>query len=49
MPGAEVWIDGEMKGTVNSTIQNVPVGEHIVEVRARGLCAADGERDGRRR
>jgi hypothetical protein len=38
IPGAEVWIDGEMKGTVNSTIQNVPVGEHIVEVRARGYA-----------
>ena len=38
MPGAEVWIDGEMKGTVNSTIQDVPVGEHIVEVRARGYA-----------
>ena len=39
VPGAEVWIDGEMKGTVNSTIQGVPVGEHIVEVRARGYAA----------
>jgi hypothetical protein len=39
MPGAEVWIDGEMKGTVNSTIQGVPVGEHIIEVRARGYAA----------
>jgi PEGA domain-containing protein len=38
VPGAEVWIDGEMKGTANSTIQNVPVGEHIVEVRARGFA-----------
>jgi PEGA domain len=34
--GAQVLIDGEEKGTVNSTIQNVPVGQHIVEVRARG-------------
>jgi len=38
IPGAEVWIDGEMKGTVNSTISAVPVGEHIVEVRARGYA-----------
>ncbi|HEX9103782.1 MAG TPA: PEGA domain-containing protein, partial [Polyangia bacterium] len=38
VPGAEVFIDGEMKGTVNSTIQGVPVGEHIVEVRARGYA-----------
>ena len=38
IPGAEVWIDGEMKGTVNSTIANMPVGEHIVEVRARGYA-----------
>ena len=38
VPGAEVWIDGEMKGTANSTIQSVPVGEHIVEVRARGYA-----------
>lgn len=38
VPGAEVYIDGEMKGTVNSTIQNVPVGEHIIEVRARGYA-----------
>lgn len=38
IPGAEVWIDGEMKGTVNSTISGVPVGEHIVEVRARGYA-----------
>jgi hypothetical protein len=38
IPGAEVWIDGEMKGTVNSTIQGVPVGQHIVEVRGRGYA-----------
>ncbi len=38
IPGAEVWIDGEMKGTVNSTIQGIPVGEHIVEVHARGYA-----------
>jgi len=38
IPGAEVWIDGEMKGTVNSTISGVPVGDHIVEVRARGYA-----------
>ena len=38
VPGAEVFIDGEMKGTVNSTIQGVPVGEHIVEVRSRGFA-----------
>jgi hypothetical protein len=36
--GAEVWIDGEQKGTVNTTIQNVPIGEHIVEVRARNFA-----------
>lgn len=34
--GAEVFVDGEMKGTVNTTIQGVPVGEHIIEVRSRG-------------
>ena len=39
IPGAEVWIDGEMKGTVNSTIQGVPVGEHIIEVRSKGYAA----------
>jgi hypothetical protein len=33
-----VFIDGEMKGTVNTSIQNVPVGEHIVEVRSRGYA-----------
>ena len=38
IPGAEVWIDGEMKGTVNSTISGVPVGEHVVEVRSRGYA-----------
>ena len=38
-PGAEVFVDGEMKGTVNSAIQGVPVGEHIVEVRAKGYAA----------
>ncbi len=38
IPGAEVWIDGEMKGTVNSTIQGVAVGEHIVEVRSHGYA-----------
>ncbi|MDB4969096.1 MAG: hypothetical protein JWN44_4785 [Myxococcales bacterium] len=36
--GAEVYVDGEVKGTVNSSIQNVPVGQHIVEVRARGFA-----------
>jgi hypothetical protein len=39
IPGAEVYIDGENKGTVNSTIRDVPVGEHIVEVRARGYAS----------
>jgi hypothetical protein len=37
--GAEVYIDGEAKGTVNSSIQNVPVGQHIIEVRARGFAS----------
>ena len=38
IPGAEVWVDGEMKGTVNSTISGVPVGEHVVEVRSQGYA-----------
>ena len=38
IPGAEVFIDGEMKGTVNSTIANVPVGQHVVEVRSAGYA-----------
>jgi hypothetical protein len=38
VPGAEVWVDGEMKGTVNSSISNIPAGDHIVEVRARGYA-----------
>jgi hypothetical protein len=38
VPGAEVFIDGEMKGTVNSTIPNVPVGQHVVEVRSSGYA-----------
>lgn len=38
IPGAEVWVDGEMKGTVNSTIANLPVGQHVVEVRSRGYA-----------
>lgn len=38
VPGAEVYIDGEMKGTVNSTIANIPVGQHVVEVRSPGYA-----------
>jgi PEGA domain-containing protein len=36
-PDARVFIDGEEKGAVNSTINGVAVGRHIVEVRARGF------------
>jgi hypothetical protein len=42
-PGAEVWIDGEMKGTANQEIQGVRTGQHIVEVRAKGFQPASFE------
>ncbi len=37
-PGAEVWIDGQLAGNVNSSIPNVPAGQHIVEVHAKGFA-----------
>jgi hypothetical protein len=42
-PGAEVFLDGEDKGPANATIQNVAVGQHIVELRAQGFQAASQE------
>jgi PEGA domain len=37
-PGAEVYIDGEMKGVVNTEIPGIRPGQHIVEVRAKGFA-----------
>ncbi|HZS42050.1 MAG TPA: PEGA domain-containing protein, partial [Polyangia bacterium] len=37
-PGGEVYVDGEMKGTVNTEITGVRPGQHIVEVRARNFA-----------
>jgi hypothetical protein len=42
-PGAEVFLDGEDKGPANATIQNVVVGQHIVELRAQGFAPQSQE------
>jgi hypothetical protein len=41
--GAEVYIDGELKGTVNTEITGVRPGQHIVEVRQKGSAPASLE------
>jgi PEGA domain len=36
-PGAEVFVDGERKGVVNSDISGLTPGQHLVEVRAQNF------------
>jgi hypothetical protein len=38
-PGAEVVVDGEPKGAVNTEIAGIKPGQHIVEVRAKGFAS----------
>jgi hypothetical protein len=38
--GADVFIDGEMKGKTPLTLEAVPSGDHLVEVRSKGYVSA---------
>jgi hypothetical protein len=38
--GADVFIDGEMKGKTPVTLETVPAGDHLAEVRAKGYAPA---------
>ncbi len=42
-PGAEVLVDGELKGPANAEIVGLKPGQHIVEVRAKGFQSQSAE------
>ncbi len=36
VPGAEVYLDGELRGVAPQNLEDVAVGEHVIEVKAEG-------------
>jgi hypothetical protein len=38
VPGAEVWVDGKLAGTAPYDATDLPAGDHLIEVRAKGYA-----------
>ncbi len=41
VPGAEVWLDGTLKGQTPFDLQDVPPGDHLIEVKAKGYVTKE--------